>query len=415
MTVISMVTTTTTTTVTKTVASTVTTASITIAATATTTFIITAPITNDPIIIASTATNFTHSLSSFIRLLLLLLSLLLIPLFLTQKRVISCDAQSNLILGDLDGSINGNGDDMQSIQSTDPSASTCSICLETFQFTDRVTWSQSSICRHVFHSDCLMEWLANPNHDDCPTCRAQIINVEQDHDIPPLDTRNSGMFMVMNGLISVVSRQQSSSKGGINNIGALSDKSYPFSSGLQIAFRRVSSGIYSHLSQTLDLEDDESTDEWKQPIKLRRTLSEGGPKGPFRTSSYTPSNSATYAPLSVRSRSTWEEEEEVEEVNIHDIESQKDPLSITPTLRRTLSEGPSPTRQPVKILISRPGLFATRCFRRSSSRNYGKLNKAVEEEYDNDDEDDLHFGNSWRDDEDSSSILQHPTVLHCEN
>ena len=329
-----------------------------------------------------------------------------------QKRVISCDAQSNLILGDVDGSING--DDMQSIHSTDPNASTCSICLEAFRFTDRVTWSRSSICRHVFHTDCLMEWLANPNHDDCPTCRAQIINVEQDHDIPPLDTRNSGMFMVMDGLISVVARRRSSLKEDINNA-VLTEKSFPFSSGLQIAFQRVSSGIYSHLSQTFDLEDDDSTDEWKRPVKLRRTLSEGGPQGPFRTSCRASSTGSIYVPLSVRSRSTWEEEEVEEDNRNDDIESQNDPLTITPALRRTLSDGPSPTRQSVQVLVSRPGLFATRCFRRSSSRNYSKLNKAVEEDYDNDDEDDLQFGDSWRDDEDKSRIQQHPTVLLCED
>ena len=59
--------------------------------------------------------------------------------------------------------------------------------------------------------------------------------------------------MVMDGLIRIVTRQASWIAGDLDGTTITTTLMEP--TRLQIAFRRVSSGIYSHLSQTFDLDD----------------------------------------------------------------------------------------------------------------------------------------------------------------
>lgn len=47
----------------------------------------------------------------------------------------------------------------------------CMICMEEFAAGDSVAWSIH--CDHVFHDDCLTEWLMK--HDNCPYCRQLVI------------------------------------------------------------------------------------------------------------------------------------------------------------------------------------------------------------------------------------------------
>jgi hypothetical protein len=49
-------------------------------------------------------------------------------------------------------------------------------------------------------------------------------------------------------------------------------------------------------------------------------------------------------------------------------------------VRRTLSDGPSPEKPIRNQTISRPGLFATRAFRRSFSRLYTEISVTFEED-----------------------------------
>jgi hypothetical protein len=46
----------------------------------------------------------------------------------------------------------------------------CAICLSHFQSQQLVCESNNSSCRHVFHKDCMVDWLMK-NHDNCPMCR----------------------------------------------------------------------------------------------------------------------------------------------------------------------------------------------------------------------------------------------------
>ena len=43
----------------------------------------------------------------------------------------------------------------------------CSICLETYQARDKIV---QLTCNHIFHNDCIREWLLNKNNN-CPMCR----------------------------------------------------------------------------------------------------------------------------------------------------------------------------------------------------------------------------------------------------
>jgi Zinc finger, C3HC4 type (RING finger) len=52
----------------------------------------------------------------------------------------------------------------------------CAICLEPYQVGDIVAWSRhSDTCFHAFHQDCIIPWLQDIRHDDCPSCRAVLL------------------------------------------------------------------------------------------------------------------------------------------------------------------------------------------------------------------------------------------------
>jgi hypothetical protein len=60
-------------------------------------------------------------------------------------------------------------DDCESIAGEEEMAG-CSICLSHFKPQELVCESNNSSCQHVFHKDCMVDWLMK-YHDDCPMCR----------------------------------------------------------------------------------------------------------------------------------------------------------------------------------------------------------------------------------------------------
>jgi hypothetical protein len=46
----------------------------------------------------------------------------------------------------------------------------CAICLSHFKPQQLVCESNNSLCQHVFHKECMVDWLTN-HHDNCPMCR----------------------------------------------------------------------------------------------------------------------------------------------------------------------------------------------------------------------------------------------------
>mmetsp|Transcript_24585 Transcript_24585/g.60288 ORF Transcript_24585/g.60288 Transcript_24585/m.60288 type:complete len:153 (+) Transcript_24585:994-1452(+) len=51
----------------------------------------------------------------------------------------------------------------------------CCICLECYETNETICVPISNQCDHVFHEDCIVEWLKN--HTECPLCRVKLIGV----------------------------------------------------------------------------------------------------------------------------------------------------------------------------------------------------------------------------------------------
>jgi hypothetical protein len=60
-------------------------------------------------------------------------------------------------------------DDCESLAGEDEMAG-CAICLSHFKPQELVCRSNNLSCQHVFHRDCMVDWLMK-RHDSCPICR----------------------------------------------------------------------------------------------------------------------------------------------------------------------------------------------------------------------------------------------------
>jgi hypothetical protein len=60
-------------------------------------------------------------------------------------------------------------DDCESLAGEEEMAG-CAICLSHFKPQQLVCESNNSSCQHVFHKDCMVDWLMK-RHDNCPMCR----------------------------------------------------------------------------------------------------------------------------------------------------------------------------------------------------------------------------------------------------
>jgi hypothetical protein len=49
----------------------------------------------------------------------------------------------------------------------------CTICLERYQAGETIATAKTDACIHIFHQECIMEWLKK--HDKCPLCRTNIV------------------------------------------------------------------------------------------------------------------------------------------------------------------------------------------------------------------------------------------------
>lgn len=54
----------------------------------------------------------------------------------------------------------------------------CPICYECMDSDSIVSWSPNRVCDHVFHHECIKEWLLH--HDTCPCCRVSFLLVDAD-------------------------------------------------------------------------------------------------------------------------------------------------------------------------------------------------------------------------------------------
>ena len=54
----------------------------------------------------------------------------------------------------------------------------CPICMEAYKIGDEICFSRNKKCPHVFHAECMRNWLMNSN--DCPLCRLDYLQVDSD-------------------------------------------------------------------------------------------------------------------------------------------------------------------------------------------------------------------------------------------
>jgi len=186
---------------------------------------------------------------------------------LHTKVVLSKDAQGNMILGNVDDVIPSSERDAAQVAAADvetPQESTgtaadkntnnlqmdededaiCVICLDSFEPGDLVSWSKhDSNCTHVFHTECIRQWLVDRRQDECPSCRCCLVKypntsesdikkiegsddgtVEEEVEVDTIAATStaqskdeSSLFVIMHGLISrtVAPSSSTSSRRGI--------------------------------------------------------------------------------------------------------------------------------------------------------------------------------------------------------
>ena len=184
---------------------------------------------------------------------------------LVVQRIIDADEDGNLTLGAVVDYATGESADEFDVIETQPQraegdsedSNTCVICLEPFRVGDVVAWSKrasvsdadgggdgiqdeisdnltvtssfsddsnpkstpsndSPKCLHVFHRDCIAEWLLDAKHDECPFCRTVLLPPKSflQPDKDPVDGGNnhsshgvsSAAFVIMQGLVSQARR-----------------------------------------------------------------------------------------------------------------------------------------------------------------------------------------------------------------
>ena len=55
----------------------------------------------------------------------------------------------------------------------------CSICLAKYEEGDEVVRSSNPLCKHVFHQQCLVQWLESRNDPLCPCCRQPYLEADE--------------------------------------------------------------------------------------------------------------------------------------------------------------------------------------------------------------------------------------------
>lgn len=120
------------------------------------------------------------------------LLLFLLPLHYYQQIVLSNDLEQwKERTVDVSSRQSGNKSD-ESISDNTTHAITCSICIHDIVVGDEAFISKP--CNHVFHRDCILEWI-KANHTDCPFCRASIIDTaDVDHAMTEHHTREMEQY-----------------------------------------------------------------------------------------------------------------------------------------------------------------------------------------------------------------------------
>jgi len=57
----------------------------------------------------------------------------------------------------------------------------CSICLAGYEEGEQICVAKTTECNHVFHKDCVTQWLQDPKHACCPLCRVNVLSDESNN------------------------------------------------------------------------------------------------------------------------------------------------------------------------------------------------------------------------------------------
>eukprot|EP00980_Cylindrotheca_fusiformis_P008136 scaffold1727_cov133-Cylindrotheca_fusiformis.AAC.39 len=85
----------------------------------------------------------------------------------------------------------------------------CAICLEPYKEGDSVAWSKEDTCKHAFHTECIIQWLAKKEDPKCPCCRQDFCSIE------PVRASGETRTIIPFGLIpsNMMMRQAMSQRG----------------------------------------------------------------------------------------------------------------------------------------------------------------------------------------------------------
>jgi hypothetical protein len=95
----------------------------------------------------------------------------------------STEKYENMVLPRLTSSIHNDAE-----EEDEEKQDLCPICLEEYKDGDEICWSHSELCAHVFHRECVFEWLVR--HDECPTCRQAFISLDGINEHGPQNGEN---------------------------------------------------------------------------------------------------------------------------------------------------------------------------------------------------------------------------------
>lgn len=105
------------------------------------------------------------------------------------KVVLTKDSKGNLTLGNTHSQEASDEDDVEAqqtdaddsknlthLEADDEEGLTCVICLDCFEPDDMVSWTKHDpTCTHVFHDECIRQWLEERRQDECPSCRCHLV------------------------------------------------------------------------------------------------------------------------------------------------------------------------------------------------------------------------------------------------
>jgi hypothetical protein len=81
-----------------------------------------------------------------------------------------CNVDTNVLTCQADGSDDDEDDNIQK------QGGVCAICLGPYHDGELVVQACNRDCHHVFHRECIAEWLAKK--DECPCCRQSFLTEE---------------------------------------------------------------------------------------------------------------------------------------------------------------------------------------------------------------------------------------------